>query len=217
MTPEQIHAIQRKHNPPDNEVPGAVPFAAVLGRNGDVAVAIAGVQAYSSGLSFNLAVRLRREDRDNPRALPDAVFGSRFGSGRTDDALLLGVAYPDGRTASTIGGGWPAADEADDRPVLTPGSGGGGSTSYDIRFWLNPLPSPGDLTIVCAWPTRGIAETRTVIEGDLIAAGIAAITELWPWEPDAAADEPGPPPRPAVPPGSWFAEHGPSDGPTGSS
>ena len=124
MTPEQIHAIQRKYNSPDNEVPGAVPFAAVLGRNGDVAVAITGVQAYSSGLSFNLAVRLRREDRDNPRALPDAVFGGRFGSSRTDDALLLGVAYPDGRTASNISPRpSPSADTSIDQPSLMPGGG----------------------------------------------------------------------------------------------
>ena len=191
LTPEQVHAIQRKHNPPENEVPGAVPFAAVLGRNADAAVAIIGVQAYSTGVSFNLAVRLRRGDRDNPGALHHAVFGGRFGSGSTDDALLLGVGYPDGRAASTIGDMGPAADEQD-RPVLTPGGGGGGSTSYDIRFWLNPLPGPGDLTIVCAWPARGIAETQTVIGGDLIAAGVAAITELWPWQPRRRCGRAGP-------------------------
>jgi hypothetical protein len=124
-----------------------VPFAAVVGRNADAAVAITGVYAFSTGLSFNLAVRVRRVDRENPGALHHAVFGGRFGSSSTDDALLLGVGYPDGRAASTLGGAGPAADD-EDRPVLTPGGGGGGGTSYDIRFWLNPLPGPGELTIV---------------------------------------------------------------------
>ncbi|HVD90149.1 MAG TPA: hypothetical protein VNB91_14740 [Jatrophihabitantaceae bacterium] len=75
------------------------------------------------------------------------------------------------------------------------------------------MPPPGELTIIVAWPTRDIPESRTVIPGDLIAQGVSANVELWPWQ--SEDDEPPPPPKPAVPEGGWFARQmtgDPTDG-----
>ena len=74
-----------------------------------------------------------------------------------------------------------------------------------MRYWLTPLPPPGDLVVVCAWPARGLVETQTVIAADLIAAGADRIVELWPWEPPADHEPPPPSRGPDLPAGSWFA------------
>ena len=93
-TPEQLAALHRRMGQPDNEVPGTIQFHAVVGRTDEFAVVIAGVQAFSTGISIRIAIRLRTSD---PSSEGFGVFG-HHGHG----ALLIGVAYPDGRTASNV-------------------------------------------------------------------------------------------------------------------
>jgi hypothetical protein len=57
-TPAQLTALHRRMGPPDNEVPGTIPFHAVLGRTDELAVAIVAAQAFSSGISIKIAVPL---------------------------------------------------------------------------------------------------------------------------------------------------------------
>jgi hypothetical protein len=202
---EEQRAVQLRYNPPENEIPGPIAFAAVLGRSDDVAVAITGVRAYSTGIEFEIVARLRRYDENDPNVLHDAIYGGRR-SGSTDKALLLGAEYPDGRRASSLGApAFPGFDLPTVEPTLSPAGGGGSSTSHQWTFWLHPLPPPGDLILVSAWPALDIPERQTVIAADLIAAGFASVVELWPWQPPVD-DEPLPPPgRPDIAPGSWFA------------
>jgi hypothetical protein len=44
-------------------------------------------------------------------------------------------------------------------------------------WWIWPLPPPGPLDLVCAWPVHGILETRATIDGGAIlkAAGRAQV------------------------------------------
>lgn len=203
-TPEQIRAMQQRHNPPDNEVPGIVAFQAVLGRTPDLVIALVSIAVYSSGLSFELPIRLRRDDETG--RIGDELYGGRR-HGTAATALLFGVGYPDGRKATNVGHGrFPRPDSPADQPSLSPNHGGGGGHSYSQSYWLNPLPGPGDLTVVCAWPSRGIAESRTVIPAALTAAGLAAVIELWPWEARVEAAPPPEPPELDLPSGSWFAQ-----------
>ncbi len=64
---EQMRAMQQRHSPPDNEVPGIVAFQAVLGRTPDLVIALVSIAVYSSGLSFELPIRLRRDDDETGR------------------------------------------------------------------------------------------------------------------------------------------------------
>jgi len=119
--PEAMLRRQRRLAEPENEVPAPVPFTAVLCRTDDLAVCIAGMHAYTTGLSFRLAVRLRQVPTGLHHRIFDMVFG--HGSGTpAGDRLLLGVEYADGRTASNIASDpWYAIDElSDDQLVLTP-------------------------------------------------------------------------------------------------
>jgi hypothetical protein len=201
---EAMLRMQRRMSEPDNEVPAPVPFTAVLGRTYDVAVCIAGMHAYTTGLSFRLAVRLRQM----PTGLHHRIFEMVSGHGPgtpAEDRLLLGVEYADGRTASNIAGvDWFARDElSDDQLVLAPGGGGGGGLSYDQRFWLSPLPPPGPVTLVCAWPALGLAEAAAEVEGQTLLDAAARALVLWP--PSTRSLEPEAAPEPPNVPKGWFS------------
>ncbi len=186
----------RHVQPPDNEVPVALGWSVVLGRSDDVAVALIGARVYSTGVRLGIDVRARHGSRDQHRELHSAVTG-RHGAG---PALLLGVAFADGRTATTVG----RRAGTDGAPTLTPGGSSGGNRSVDASFFLAPLPPAGPLTVVCAWPEWGVAETTTVLDGDEVQAAARRVQVLWPPEPEVHL-APEPPPLPDLPPGSWFA------------
>ncbi|WP_219412677.1 hypothetical protein [Pseudonocardia nigra] len=185
-------------NPPDNEVPAALPWAALLGRGEDTAVALTGAAVYSTGLRLDIAARARRRPGRGRVILFDA-FG-----GRGAAQVLLGVEYADGRTTTNASPTWPPAPGGDDAPWLQQGGGSGGDRSVDMSFFLSPLPPPGPLTLVCAWPDEGIDETQVVFDAREIEAALRDVVELWPPE-DDAPEEPEPPEPPDVPGGGWFA------------
>lgn len=206
-SPAQVDAWQRRSGPPENEVPSPVPAAAILGRTDDVAVALLGMVAYSTGVGFTLAVRMRVEPRSHRTY--ELISGHAYGDDEASpDRLLLGVEYADGRTATNLGGPWPPGSEWDDadvsQPVLSPSSGGGGGRSYDQTYFLSPLPPPGPLTVVCTWAAFDVPESRAVLDGESIATAGSRAVVLWPWEPE----QPGAhePPEPRVPAAGWFAD-----------
>lgn len=172
-----------------------------------MAVALVGAQAYRSGVAFDLAVRLRHEPRGaSSRNLHLAVSGHSYTEDDQEQRLLLGIELSDGRTATNLTPPWPPSDDdgpAGQRPLLSGGGGGGGGRTYDVGYFLSPLPPAGDLIVVCSWPVFGIEETRCVLDGSAIAAAGAAAVELWPYE--LASSEPFEPPAPVVPSGGWFA------------
>lgn len=209
-SPEQQREFQRRMGPPENELPGAIAFRAVVGRTDEFVVAIVGADAYSTGISISIAIRLRHGDRSE---LAHELFGRRY-RGASGAELLVGVAYPDGRTASSVSPtSFPDPLTDLDQPTLMQGGGGGGGRAFNTDYWLSPLPPPGDLTIVVAWPAHSIDETHTLMPGDVIADGVAHNVELWPWEPPSDRDDAPTPEPPVVPEGGWFAEHMP-DNPT---
>src|SRR6185437_5771312 len=59
-TPEQLERWRRRMSPPDNEFPGAVGLGVLLGRTDDTAVGLSQVEAFSTGFTFTLAVRVRQ-------------------------------------------------------------------------------------------------------------------------------------------------------------
>jgi hypothetical protein len=198
-----VQAWHRKIDPPDNELPGAIPFHALFAKTDDLAVVLVGADAYSTGMLIKIAMRLRRADRS-----PHGLHADPYGPGGS--GLLVGAAYPDGRTASNVGSSFPDPIALGDAPTLLGQGGGGGGRTFQMDYWLTPMPPPGELTIIVAWPARNIAESLTVIPAAVIAQGRSANIELWPWQPPEE-DEPSPPPKPALPEGGWFAQHATGD------
>ncbi|WP_448641910.1 hypothetical protein [Geodermatophilus sp. URMC 63] len=187
--PDEEHL--RRMGAPENELPVALPVNALLARTGDAAVALTGLQVYSTGVAMTLAVRVR-EAPAPARGLSELVFEPERAG------LLIGVELADGRRVA--GGGLPGNDPD---LVWQPGSGSAGDRTADQEWWLSPLPPDGPLTVVVRCPGLGIEETATRLDGTAIRAAAAGVVELWPWAPPAPWGE-EPPAPPDLPPGSWF-------------
>jgi hypothetical protein len=153
--------------PPENVAGVTVPFDLLLANTGDVAVAVGGMTAYPNGVTFTLRV-LRRE----PGA--DDLF-MRLHHPRPG-GLRLGVELADGSRVLAERGAEPGAG-----PTLASRGGGGGGLSYELEYWLWPLPPDGPLRFACAWPDEGIEETTAELEAPIREAAARAV-ELWPDE-----------------------------------
>lgn len=182
----------RRRAKPDNELPASVALDVVLAETDDVVISLATVEVYRNGVDLRVDVRTRG----------DVVAGATNG-GFVGDEVLVGVEYADGRRATNLPM-WPrpAVPSATEAQLATSG-GSGGRRAADLRLYLTPLPPPGTLTIVCAWPQRGIPERVTVIDAEPLREAAGRVRELWPWEPYREQRPPEPPP---APPGGWFEE-----------
>lgn len=183
----------RRLMPPSNEIPVLLPWSGTLGRSEDIAVALVGAHLHSSGVLLYITARGRGA----------AVLGLHgAASGRFDangDVLCLGVEMADGTAAANID---RAADAGSSNyPTLMRGGGGGGPSSVDVTYFLSPVPPPGPVCMVCAWPSRDIPETRSEFDGTHLTELLAQVTELWPPEPAGQLPDH---PQPTLPPGGWF-------------
>ena len=90
----------------------------------------------------------------------------------------MGIEFVDGRKATNLVHG-PREGE-DSGPVLMGGGGGSGGGTFDLGFWLWPLPPDGPLTFVVQWAEEGIELTRVEIEASAIRVAGAQSEPLWP-------------------------------------
>jgi hypothetical protein len=188
--------VERRVQAPENELPVALPQNLLLARTDDVAVALIRLQVYTTGVAFELAVRMRPSARPRfPHSLDELVWrhgpaGSRF---------LLGVEFADGRRASSL----PGVDGGD--VVFHPGGGSGGEVAVEQSWWLSPLPPEGPLRVVVRCAELGIPEASVVLDGTAIRRAADDVMTLWPWERSPEYGDPEPPLPPDLPDDSWFA------------
>src|SRR4029450_11973429 len=166
--------------PPHNVLPGIAPVQLIIARTDKTVVALAGIQAYPAGFGFTLWLRLRnvsaREEQQFPDLLTRVPFG---GDPLPDEFFRFGVQFADGRKATNLDPPSYDPEHEPDRPVLIPHGGGGGGAVWDMEHWVWPLPPAGPLAFVCAWPGRGIAESRAESgAGVLLEAAGRAVTLL---------------------------------------
>ena len=88
------------------------------------------------------------------------------------DLLRLGIATPAGAAL------WLDAYESSSSKT-------GDHYRLETAYWLTPLPVDGLLTLVCAWPEIGLAETRTDIILPELAVRAAETFPLWAFAEDA--------------------------------
>ena len=168
--------------PPSNEFGVPVPLRLVLARTEEVAVALADLVAFSTGVEFRVEVRLRDFDELSD---PFGLHRRRFGAGLTDDVLRFGFELADGRRVTNLGH-FPAPGERQDGPVLIQRGGGGGGRSWSFGYWLWPLPPPGGFTMAVEWPAKGVGLTRVPLDTEPLLEAAALSEKLWPGDdPDA--------------------------------
>lgn len=179
-----VHAVWRRQRM--EVLPGVAPVALLLARTDDTVVGLTNIRGYPNGFVFLLRLRWRLvadpyEEVGWPFpdwGSPDPLAGEAF----PDELLRFGVQFADGRRVTNMDR-YPFVPEdlPSDQPVLVEGGGVGseGGRLGRGRFWdlelaVQPLPPPGPLAFVCAWPGRGIPESRVEIDAGLILDAAAA-------------------------------------------
>jgi hypothetical protein len=179
-----VHARWRRQRM--EVLPGVAPVALVLARTDDTVVGLTDVRGYPEGFVFVLRVRWGAVvDRDEEAPWPFPHWGSPDPLGGDlfpDELLRFGVQFADGRKVTNLDM-YPFVPEdlPPDQPVLIEGGdigseGGrlGRGASWDLEQTIQPLPPPGPLAFVCAWPARGIPEVRVEIDAGLVLDAAAA-------------------------------------------
>jgi hypothetical protein len=185
----------RRMSAPENELPAVLPVSVLLARTDDLAVGLVGLQVYSTGLAFDVVVRVRPSAADRLGASLQEVFWDHPPH-RRGGRFLIGIDLGDGRRVTNL--------RSDADVAFHQGGGGGGDTSVDQGWWLSPLPPDGPLRIVVRCDELGLPETATELDGTAIRAAASDVVVLWPWEPRSEFRAPPPPPPPNLPPDSWF-------------
>ncbi len=185
----------RRMSEPQNELPVPLPENVLLSRTDDAVVALVGMRVYSTGLAFDLAVRVRPGSLSGIE-LHDVLWRHSPGA----PPLLLGLELADGTRVHDVGESARSGDV-----VLSQRGGTGSEHSVDHSWWLSPLPPAGPLTVVVRVPDLGLPETATVLDGTAIRAAADRVVILWPWEPRRQRAARRLPPPPEIPDDSWFA------------
>lgn len=164
--------------PPGNELPVSVPLELLVGRSERAAVLLGSVRAYSTGVELEVTMLVREQPVQmffNPLHLHPGQ----------DKATILrfAIVCADGSRAESERG-FPGDPEAEPARVLTPTGGGGGGGRWQHGLWLWPLPPPGPIEAVCAWPALGIPETRARFDAGPILEAAGKVERLWPENAD---------------------------------
>jgi hypothetical protein len=192
-----VHAVWRRQRM--DVLPGVAPVSLVLARTDNTVVGLTDVRGYPTGFAFVLRVRwdLVADPYEQPLwPFPDWGHPDPLEAEPLPDELLrFGVQFADGRRVTNLDM-YPFVPEnlPPDQPVLVEGSEGseggrlGRGALWDLRLALQPLPPPGPLAFVCAWPGRGIPTSRMEVDGGAIRAAADAAVTLWPDDPYCGDD-----------------------------
>jgi hypothetical protein len=164
-------------------MPGGAAVELVVGRSGGVALTVGAIRAYRTGFQFTVTGLLRTpsaatRDGRGWRQRVDVELGPL-----ATEFCQVGVQFSNGRSAANLHWRPPATSSAPVGPLLVALEGGGAGRRFDMDYWVCPLPPPGPVTFVCAWPMHGLPETRTTVDAGLILDAAARCIEFWPAEP----------------------------------
>ena len=181
-------------------LPGVAPASLVLARTDNTVVGLTDVRGYPNGFAFVLRVRWGLvADPVRAAAVPFPDWGSPdpLEDEPLPDALLrFGLQFADGRKVTNLDQ-YPFVAEGlpPDQPVLVEGGGVGSEGGrlgrgalWDLELVVQPLPPPGPLAFICAWPGRGVPTSRMEVDGGAIRAATDTAVTLWPDDPYCGDD-----------------------------
>jgi hypothetical protein len=166
---------------PETEVPTVVDGApTVLARSDDVALALAGIRAYSSGFEFDLCAVMRRAQL---HSVPFWGHGPYGGERVSDEVLRVGLRFADESVVTNVDWRVGGDDlEHEPRPFLMGGSSHSSQRRHETTYWVWPLPPDGPLTLVVEWPSFSLTEAHHEIDARAILDASARVLDLWPGE-----------------------------------
>jgi hypothetical protein len=166
-----MYPADQEMHPPKDEIPACVRLTLVLLREHSFIVSLSEVAVFTSGFAFTASVFVR--DRAHVGLL-DEWSAAWEQPGAVDRGFELVIGYGDGR-----------------RQALGPGDAAKGITPIVFhRGWSDefrvsrtafawPLPSRGDVTIDCGWPSQGIARTVSSFPASLLLDAQEAVVRPW--------------------------------------
>ena len=163
---------------PDGQLKMPLATRLLLARTDQAAVAVVGLWAFTEGFEFQVTVQLRAAV---PGTSAASFLSALDGAPLEDEFLRLGIQFSTGEKAANTElratrdtGGEPVG------PTMKNRVAGAGALSRDWTYWVSPLPPPGPLAFVCAWPAFGIAESRAELDAALILDAARDSISLWP-------------------------------------
>jgi hypothetical protein len=152
------------------EFPAVVPVGTMpFDTAGPTAVAVTGMLAYRNGFEF-FYTRLVRPDR----LVPGPPNPSGFL--RAEESFKLGVEFAGGRPTFPSDHIEPRYDDEPSQPFLFPGGRSVRGCREDARWWLWPLPPPGQLKFICS---LGETTTKVTMDAQLILDASRRSIQLW--------------------------------------
>jgi hypothetical protein len=152
---------------PADEVGEPVPPDVELVRTSAVAARVRNLARYTNGFSFVLALR---STAAAPSLDPFHHSRHRHGAAPRDEVFRFGVAFADGRKATSFDSRFGIHDDPPAIVLLSAG-GRGGVDGWDQHYWVAPLPPPGPVAFVCEWPAAGIQLTRAEVDAAAFTPG----------------------------------------------
>ncbi len=151
-----------------------------LGQSSSAAVAVTGMQGYPDAFVVTLTWVLRRGGGND---LLDAEYQWHGEGPVPDEYLRFGVQFSNGGRATNLDvkRGTPAHANDPDMVVV-------GGQGNDVRMWTDyfiaPLPPPGPVMFVAAWPAVGIPEVKAEIDAVAVRRCGAGAVQPWPDDRD---------------------------------
>lgn len=201
-------------------IPGSVGLDLPIVVRGDLAVYISGVQATPMGVDLRLSLVLHlgteasgRSDLFDLFEVDRPFFGGEFSDGSTFLWLRKRLEIVRELLEEKAQG-----REGERRRVVRPSEAALQllrmtiwEQGCDAHLQLSPLPTPGPLRLVFAWPERAIPETMVTLDAAPVLAAAAKATRLWRDGSSAPRryvhSEERRPRAPVRPEGHWFVDH----------
>lgn len=172
--------------PPRDELGWAVPLALVVARSERAVVALRHATAYSTGVVLDVVAQARDLSQREAHRLLHERHLYPDEEEQAPGFLRFGVELADGTRASNLGTPHPPAsvDDEPEGPVLMQIGGSGGSgdeetVALEERYWLWPLPTPGQLGVYVEWPALEIPLSTADLDTSALRAAAERSTRLW--------------------------------------
>jgi hypothetical protein len=164
--------------PPPGVLPGYSSQRAVVFKTQDTLLVVHRFLAYPDGLEFTLSLLLKdasHELGDIPWELHRHLRGGSI----PDELLRFGILFGDGSKWTNLDWRSPSPEEEPIGPIVSGRGGGGGGHSWEMGYWIWPLPSEGKMTFVASWPLRDIPEQQADVDATEIRARAEEAETIW--------------------------------------
>jgi hypothetical protein len=151
----------------------------VIFRTDDVFLVVDRLLVYPNGLEFTL-VLLMRDSNYELQDVPWELHRPPRGAELPDDFLRFGLVFADGSKWTNLDWRTPWDQGEISGPVVFGRGGGGGGDSWEMSYWLWPLPPEGEITFVGSWPLHGVPESTSTVDATELRERATEAEEIWP-------------------------------------